>query len=131
MTWILKLFGGGKFMWWAILALVASTAGAGFMAKKYYDRSLLKDQEIAQIVQAHETSVALLNEAVAFQAKRYDTLAAAYKQQQQDYLEATEEAKQLRGKISELKNQSPEVREYLDTRVPDQLYLRLFPDGGD
>lgn len=118
-------------MWWAILALVASTAGAGYMAKKYYDKSLLKDNEIAQILQAHQHTVTLLNEAVQFHSKRYDALAAAFRQQQEDYVAAMQETKQLRGKIRELKNRSPEVKEYLDTRVPDELYLRLFPDGGD
>jgi cytochrome b len=125
------MFGGGKLMWWAILALVASTAGAGYMAKKYYDKSLLKDNEIAQILQAHQHTVTLLNEAVQFHSKRYDALAAAFRQQQEDYVAAMQETKQLRGKIRELKNRSPEVKEYLDTRVPDELYLRLFPDGGD
>lgn len=128
---LLKLAGGGKVMWIAIGVLVLSTVASAGLAKRYYDKHVLADLEIETLTTAHAQEKDKLETLIRMQADRYEAMSKAFHSQQSDYAKARREAELLRGKINAIGKLSPEVREYLASPVPDELYKQLFPNGKD
>ncbi len=131
MTWILKLFGGGKFMWWVIGLLVVSTAASAALAKRYYDKNLVSGEQLELAVTMHKAQKDKLEEALERQKAQQAALSEAFTKQQEDYARSRREANRLRRQIRDLSKESPEVREWLTTRVPDDLYQRVFAQSED
>lgn len=131
MIGLLRVFGGGKIMWITIAVLGASTLALGAASKHLYDSKRETERLLENTITQYETSVSLLNEAVAAQNSRYESLHTAFKAQQEDYAAARRESTILRGKIDELSKASPPVKEYLDTPVPTELYNRVFSPQRD
>ena len=128
---IFKALFGGKFMWWVIAGLLASTVALGAVSKHYYDKNVLAGEQIARIQAVHAEAIQDLNEAVEFEQARYAALTKAFTAQQEDYAAVRREAQLLRKQIDDLKTRSPQVKEYLDTPVPPALYKQLFPGDSD
>lgn len=128
---IFRAIFGGKFMWWALAGLLASTVALGAISKHYYDKNVLADEQIARIQSEHAETVEDLNQAVAFEQARYTALNKAFTAQQEDYAAVRRGAQRLRNQINDIKTRSPQVKEYLDTPVPPALYKQLFPGDSD
>ena len=128
---IIKSFFKGKWMWLVVAGLLTTSAASAYTAKRFYDRHSVAQQQMLVMEKTHEAAKARFEEAINLQVKQYQALTSAFEEQQREYAAARQQVVALRGKISELKTRSPEVKAYLDTPVPDALYDQLFsPDKG-
>lgn len=123
---ILGFSGLNKLHTLALAGLLISSTALGFATKHYYTKSVLKGQEIEQVKvklsSINQEMADLLNEKDA----KIASLQAALSRQKSAYRRIDKEREAMRSKIDALKNKSPEVAEYLATRIPDSLYHQLF-----
>lgn len=118
-------------MWWAIGLLVLSTAASAALAKRYYDKSLISTQQLDLAIDLHEAQVEKLQKAFDQQKAQAEAVSRALSKQQDDYARSRREAERLRSEIRDLSATSPEVREWLTTHVPADLYDRVWPQPED